>query len=139
MLNKKQIIESFKSTCIDGRDLARLAIFFDKKELKRLGLKPKANATWKSIKLTRKNVLSHLKRDLAFGFDKALNQRGLSSSLMYDVVKMWMWILQDTELENPNDDLYTYYGLQYFKAVALKYGFDNPLGRDKGNEEKYNG
>jgi hypothetical protein len=30
------------------------------------------------------------------------------------------------------------YGLPLFKATALKYGFNNPIGDDLGSEDKYN-
>lgn len=30
------------------------------------------------------------------------------------------------------------YGLPLFKATALLYGFDNPIGDDSGSEEYYN-
>ncbi len=53
---------------------------------------------------------------------------------MYEVVKMWMYILED-DLQNFED--YAQYGLPLFKAVALKYGFENPIGEDKGDEDKY--
>ena len=48
---------------------------------------------------------------------------------------MWMWILED-DLQYM--DSYAMYGLPLFKAVALKYGFKNEIGKDTGKEEKYN-
>lgn len=84
--------------------------------------------------LTRENVLAQLASDLDFGFEKALNQRGISSGLMYEVVKMWMWVLDD---DLQHFDGYAQYGLPFFKAVAIKYGFPNPIGDDRGDEEKY--
>ena len=30
------------------------------------------------------------------------------------------------------------YGLPIFKATAVKYGFENPIGEDTGSEKKYN-
>ena len=36
-----------------------------------------------------------------------------------------------------NDKDYAMYGLPLFKATALKYGFDNPIGDDLGSEDKY--
>lgn len=63
-----------------------------------------------------------------------MNKRGISAGLMYEVVSMWNWILEEG-LEN--FDKYAQYGLPLFKATAEKYGFDNPIGSDKGNESKY--
>ena len=40
-------------------------------------------------------ILKQLEEDVDFGFEKALNQRGLSAPAMYIVVRMWMWILED--------------------------------------------
>ena len=88
----------------------------------------------KTIPLTRENVLNKLEGDVAFGFEKALDQRGISASFMYEVVKMWNWILEEG-LEDFDD--YAQYGLPLFKATALKYGFDNPIGEDTGEESKY--
>lgn len=62
-------------------------------------------------------------------------QRGISSSLMADVVMMWNWILEDG-LED--FDEYPMYGLPIFKATAIKYGFENPIGDDTGSEDYYN-
>lgn len=34
-------------------------------------------------------------------------------------------------------DSYAMYGLPLFKATAVKYGFDNPIGDDTGAEDYY--
>ncbi len=52
------------------------------------------------------------------------------------VVIMWNWILEEG-LEDYKE--YAQYGLSLFKATAVKYGFNNPIGDDKGNESKYVG
>jgi hypothetical protein len=36
----------------------------------------------------------------------------------------------------PEED-YAMYGLPLFKAVAVKYGWNNPIGNDSGSEDKY--
>jgi hypothetical protein len=83
---------------------------------------------------TEENIIFHLKGDVDFGFEKALDKRGISSSFMNEVVKMWLWILEDPLAECENYDLY---GLPLLKATALKYGFENPIGDDTGSEDKY--
>lgn len=131
-------IKAYKFTALDGRDLYRFAEFIPFDQLKDFGLTPKEGKTaddWQHKEFTRDNVLVQLKEDVEFGFEKALNQRGISSSLMHEVVKMWNWILEEG-LED--FDEYPMYGLPLFKATALKYGFDNPIGDDTGSEEKYN-
>ena len=75
-----------------------------------------------------------MKEDNDFGFEKALNKRGISSGLQYSSVKLWLWILED-ELQNMEE--YAQYGLPLFKAVALKYGFENKIGDDAGDETEY--
>lgn len=129
------IIENYKSETLDGRDLNRLAQFVPKERLSEIGLSLKdENAEWNHKELTRENVLEQLKSDVEFGFEKALDKRGISAGLMYEVVSMWNWILEEG-LED--FDNYAQYGLPLFKATAVKYGFDNPIGEDDGNEYKY--
>jgi len=140
MKTREQVLEIIKagkeSKCIDGRDYGRLVKFFPVENWKDLGFEPTGNgSSFEEKELTRKNVLYELKEDLSFAFDKALNKRGISASLMYDVIKMWMWVLDDEELYNFKE--YAMYGLPLLKAVALRYGFDNRIGDDKGSEDKY--
>ena len=72
------------------------------------------------IPFTKENVLKQLEEDVQFGFEKATNERGISSWLMYEVVKMWNWILEEG-LEN--FDNYGSYGMPLFIATAKKYDF----------------
>lgn len=85
------------------------------------------------IEFTKQNVIKQLESDVAFGFKKALEKNLLISKLMFDVVKEWLFILEDP-LKDFDD--YSMYGLPLFKAVAVKYGFDNPIGEDDGSEDK---
>jgi len=130
------VIKNYKSETIDSRDLDRLVQFVPEDRLKEIGmeLKPEYVGKHKAIAWTKKNILKQLKDDVEFGFEKALNCRGISSSLMAEVVKMWNWVLEDG-LEDFDD--YPMYGLPIFKATAIKYGFDNPIGDDDGSEDKY--
>lgn len=139
MLTQEQVLEAIKagrqSECLDGRDYGRLTDFIPVEHWETLGFKLKEGATPKPPRpWTPEEVTTQMQRDVAFGFEKALNQRGLSSSFMYSTVKMWLWVLED-ELQNTED--YVQYGLPLFKAVAVKYGFDNPIGDDVGDEPKY--
>lgn len=140
MLTQDQILDAVKSgrhsNCLDGRDYGRLATFFPVSEWEHFGVKlregaePPAQRPW-----SRDEILKQLAADVDFGFEKALYQRGISSSFMYHVVKMWLWVLDDEELAD--FDAYAQYGLPLFKAVAVKYGFDNPIGDDAGDEDEY--
>lgn len=137
MKTLQQVKEMYKSQTIDGRDLSRLMQFIPEEELKDFGLELKDEyvGTHKHIEFTKENVLIQLEKDVAFGFEKALNQRGISAGLMSEVVQMWNWILEEG-LEDFDD--YPMYGLPIFKATAVKYGFENPIGEDTGSEESYN-
>jgi len=143
MKTRETILAAIKlgkgSQCLDGRDLSRLANFFPVSDWETMGLKLAEGAKAedvKTVEFTEENVRAQLKKDVDFGFEKAINQRGISSGLMYEVVKMWMWVLDD-ELQNFSDDNYAQYGLPLFKAVAVKYGFENPIGDKNGDEEEF--
>jgi hypothetical protein len=137
MKTLQQVKEMYKSQTIDGRDLSRLMQFIPEAELKDFGLELKDEyvGTHKHIEFTKENVLIQLVKDVDFGFEKALNQRGISAGLMAEVVQMWNWILEEG-LEDFDD--YPMYGLPIFKATAVKYGFENPIGEDTGSEASYN-
>ncbi len=132
----EQIKKEYKPESIDNREFSRLANFLPESELKDFGLELKEEFKGKHThkEFTRENVLEQLKDDVAFGFEKALNKRGISASCMNSVVKFWNWVLEEG-LED--FDEYAQYGLPTLKATALKYGFENPIGEDEGNEDKY--
>lgn len=132
-------ILKYQSQSLDGRDICRLGSFMTHEQLKEVGLAPsKPDVDWVPEEYTRENVIKRLESDLAFAFEKALNKRGLSAGMMFSVIKMWMWVLDEHEdLVNWSDDNYAMYGLPLFKAVALRYNLDNPIGDDVGNESHY--
>ena len=132
------VLANYKAESFDGRDFLRILPFVTAEQAKQIGyeFKPDYALVHKQIEFTRKNILEKLKGDLAFAFEKALDQRGLSSTAMYYTIKFYNWILEDG-LEDWHDDNYAMYGLPLYKATALKYGFDNPIGDDEGNESEY--
>lgn len=132
-------ILAYESSTLDGRDLGRLAIFMTKEQLTSKGMTPKnPDQEWVPQEFTREAVLKCLKGDLEFAFEKALDKRGISASMMYHVIKMWMWVLDEHEdLVNWPDDYYAQYGLPLFKAVALRYDLPNEIGDDEGDEFEY--
>jgi hypothetical protein len=140
MKTLQQIKESYTSRTFDNRDLSRLAQFIPEAELKDFGIELKEEYKGKHtpVEFTRENILAQLKLDVDFGFEKALGKRGLSAGLMFEVVSMWNWILEEG-LEDFGDDNYAQYVLPLFKATAVKYGFDNPIGDDNGDEHWYEG
>ena len=141
MKTLEQLAKDYKDNTLDGRQSYRLAQFLTFDKLAEFGLGPEDGVTEeeynKSVKLfTRENVLVQLKEDVDFGFEKALDQRGLSSGMMFECVKFWNNVLEEG-LEDWDDDNYAMYGLPLFKATAVKYGWNNPIGDDYGNENKY--
>ena len=139
MLTREQILEADReSSSIDGRDIYRLLDFFSVSDWEKFGVSLKEGVKEADvdppIPWTEENILKQLASDVAFGFEKALGQRGLSASMMNDVVKMWMWILED---DLQHHDGYAMYGLPLLKAVALKYSLPNEIGDDSGSESKY--
>lgn len=139
MKTRQQVLDLYEQgDCppeCDGRTYDRLVRFYPEPvwaEFNRVQKEP----NYQPIAWTKENILKELKRDVAFGFEKALARRALTAEMMFEVVKMWMWVLDDS-LQHWPDDQYLSNGLPYFKAVALKYGLDNPIGDDKGSEVKY--
>ena len=144
-----EILTNYKSNCLDGRDTYRLWVFipWDVAKnypdfLNNVVEEYRNEEMWMSkiyVKpYTRENILEQLRSDVAFGFQKALDRRGISSGLMLEVVKMRNWVLnEDEELANWSNDNYAMYGLPLFKATAVKYGFHNPIGDDSGDESWY--
>ena len=139
MKTKEAILEAVKagkkSQTLDGRDFQRLIDFFPVSEWQNFEFKIKDGAAHPPIlPWTPEAVVEQMKSDVAFGFEKALGQRGISAGLMHEVVQMWLWVLDDP-LQYHEE--YAQYGLPLFKAVAIKYSFPNPIGDDAGDESKY--
>lgn len=136
----QEIIDNYKEWEMefDDRFGKRLCSFLTVEQAKAIGFefKPEYAATHKPRPWTRENILAQLKEDVDFGFYKALNKRGISSGMMFEVVSKWNKVLEEG-LENFSEDNYAQYGLPLFKATAVKYGFDNPIGNDTGSEYKY--
>lgn len=138
MKTLEQIASSYKSETLDGRDLHRLSRFIPEERLPEFGLELHEKYVGKhvAIEFTRENILKQLEKDVELGFEKALDQRGISSGLMFNVVMMWNWVLEEG-LEDFDENDNAQYGLPLFKATAVKYGFENPIGDDYGDKNRY--
>lgn len=134
----EEIIKNYENyeTSIEDRFGRRLCQFLTREQMVKIGFEIGGNVDHIPKEWTRENIINQLKSDVEFGFEKALDKRGISSSLMFSVVMSWNKVLEEG-LEDWDEDNYRYYGLPLFKATALKYGFDNPIGDDYGNEYKY--
>lgn len=135
----EEIIKNYENygTSIEDRFGRRLCQFLTKEQMKEIGFELEEGIDHTPAEWTRENIINQLRCDVEFGFEKALDKRGISSSLMFCVVMSWNKVLEEG-LEDWDEDNYRYYGLPLFKATALKYGFDNPIGDDYGDEYKYN-
>lgn len=122
-----------------GQYYSYLTDFFNEEQLEELGLNKSflKDCVCGTIEYNRENILDRLKESVNHGFYKALQKRGLSSSFTFEKVWFFNWLLQEG-LENWNQYCYAYYGLPLFKATALKYGWENPIGDDSGEESYYN-
>lgn len=138
MLTQEQILVAVKSGrdsgSIDGRDYGRLIAFFPATEFPTFGFELKEGGEHTPKEWTRENVLAQLADDIDFGFEKALNRRGLSAGAMNSVALMWMWVLED---DLQHDEEYAQYGLPLLKKIAVKYDLPNQIGDDYGDEYKY--
>lgn len=137
----EEILKNYEeewATFLDDRFGARLCQFLTEEQIESIGFS--INEEYKGQHVpkewTRENILEQLKDDVEFGFEKALDRRGISSGLMFDVVRKWNKVLEEG-LEDWDEDHYAMYGLPLFKATAVKYGWDNPIGDDEGNESEY--
>lgn len=110
------------SMSIDDRFGVRLAEFLPKEDLHRIGLTLKEGAEWTPKPFTEENVLAQLKADVEFGWQKACDHRGISSNLMFDVVRAWCKVL-DNEFADWDEESYGDYGTPLFLSVSKKYGF----------------
>lgn len=138
MKTLKEFLKGRKFESIDGRDRGRLAKYCYKEDaLELFGLEP--TDEWPDyVEFTKENVLKDLESDLDFAFSKALNQRGISASCMHEVILMWNDVLESgLSEEHSSDSAYAQYGLPLLKETAVLFGFDNPIGDDVGDEEKY--
>lgn len=123
----------YEFTSVDGRDAIRLAQFLTSDKLHLVGVEVKEDAVHIHNEWNIQNVELQVKTDVEFAFDKALGKRGISASCMNSVLEMWHRILRP-DFKIPE---YEQYGLPMCKAMAVYYGFDNPIGEDEGNEYKY--
>ena len=140
MKTKEEILENYKewATFLDDRFGRRFINFLTEEEMEKIGytLNDEFKGKHEPKEWTRENILAQLKEDVEFGFQKALDQRGISSSLMFDVVRKWNKVLEEG-LEDWDEDEYAMYGLPLFKATAVKYGWENQIGDDDGTEDYY--
>lgn len=113
---------SYYEVALEDRFGVRFCDFLTEEQGKQIGFKCSEGYTWGEPKeWTEGNILKQLKEDVEFAIEKMKNQRGISSSLMHEVVHSWMKVLEDEEMVELLNEDYIDYGLGHMKAVAEKY------------------
>lgn len=98
MKTLNEILDNYKdyAVVLDDRFGSRLAKFLTEEQLEKIGFKYDGDEPYPEPKeWTRENILEQLKSDVEFGFEKALDQRGISASLMFYVVLRWNQVLEE--------------------------------------------
>ena len=103
----------------DRRFTKRFVDFLPTSEWGKFGYGYKVEEEYIPKEWTEENIIAQLKADLDFAIEKATNLRGISSSLMYDVLKSWCIVLENG-LEKTE---YGWYGDKLIKAIDEYYGF----------------
>ena len=128
----KEHIKEFDDSLIDTRFTKRFIDFLPTNEWEKFGYKYTGIKEYTPKEWTEENVIAQLKEDVEFGIEKATNHRGISASLMFDVVKAWCKILENG-LDTSD---YGWYGDTLFKAVDDYYKF-GLVNEDTFNDEFY--
>ena len=121
----EEILDNYSEyqTFLEDRFGKRLCDFLTVEQAKSIGWHFKEGYQHTPKPWTEENVLSQLQQDVAFGWEKACDERGISASLMYEVVVAWCKVL-----ENGLDIIeYGVYGKDLFESVADKYGWELEL------------
>lgn len=116
---KSHIDEIEQDHFLDRRFTKRFMDFIPLEEWKNFGFGFSVETPPEVKEWNEENILAQLKEDVEFGIEKAVNHRGISSSLMYSVVQAWCIVLENG-LENTD---YGWYGHKMFKAVDEYYHF----------------
>lgn len=118
---KKHYDEFEEDTFLDRRWTKRFLDFLPADEWKNYGFSLTEGAEVPTVKdWTEENILEQLKEDVEFGYEKAVDERGISSELMAMVVNAWCKVLENG-LNLDGDD--GYYHIKQFKKVADYYGW----------------
>lgn len=126
MKKLEEVLENYDKykTCLEDRFGIRLCEFLTTEQMKQIGFEVKKGYTKEhnnNIKeWNEENVINQLKEDIRFGIEKAEDERGISSSLMFEVVKSWLKVLEDNEILSYFVDYYDY-GLNGFYPARDKY------------------
>lgn len=117
----KQNIDEFEQDhFIDNRFTKRFVDFLPTDEWPTFGFRYTGDCLRQPKEWTEENIMEQLKRDVEFGFEKACDERGISSELMAQVVNAWCKVLENGLDLNGDDG---YYHRKQFTVVANRYGW----------------
>lgn len=117
---KEHIDEFEEDNFLDRRWTKRFIDFIPVSEWKNYGFKFTGEKEPEIIEWTEENILKQLKKDVEFGYEKAVGERGISSELMAMVVNAWCKILENGLNLDGNDG---FYHIKQFMVVAKHYGW----------------
>ncbi|MCR5448432.1 MAG: hypothetical protein K6F23_03480 [Solobacterium sp.] len=118
---KNHIDEFEKDDFVDRRFTRRFLQFIPTDEWETFGFRYTGTEPYVPKEWTEKNILAQLRDDVEFGYEKAMNERGISSELMAMVVEAWCNVLEnDLDLDG-NDGPYH---IRQFTTVAKHYGWE---------------
>ena len=119
---REHISEFEEDDFIDKRWTKRFLGFFPAYEWEKYGFECTGNPDdIKTKEWTEENILTQLKQDVEFGYEKAIGERGISSELMAMVVNAWCKVLENG-LNLDGDD--GWYHIKQFTTVAKHYGWE---------------
>lgn len=116
---KEHISEIEKTSFIDARFTKRFIDFIPTDEWEKYGFEYTGKNEIVPKEWTEDNIIAQLKEDTEFAIEKATHHRGISASLMNEVLKAWCIVLENG-LENTE---YGWYGDTLIKIIDSKYGF----------------
>ena len=119
---KNHIGEFEEDDILDRRFTKRFIDFLPVEEWEQFGFGYCGEDPYVPKEWTEENILAQLKSDVEFGYQKAINERGISSGLMCMVVRAWCKVLENG-LELYDDDT-GYYSINQFTSVAEHYGWE---------------
>lgn len=118
----KTHIEEFElDNFLDRRFTKRFIDFLPAEEWPNFGYEYGGDTQYVPEEWTEENILAQLKRDVEFGYEKAVCQRGISSELMAYVVVAWCLVLENGLISDEEE--FGEYWIGLFRRVDKHYGW----------------
>lgn len=118
----KEHIDDFEEDDVfDRRFTKRFVDFLPTSEWGKFGFEYTGKEEYIPKEWNEHNILAQLRKDVEFGYKKAVFMEWISSELMAMVVNAWCKVLQNSLNLNGNDG---YYHIEQFEIVAEHYGWE---------------